>query len=390
MKVKKIYIVTDAPIPVGMAPTNRILSYANGFRANGVESEIIIFRKTENIKSISNQISNGTLNGIAYKYLFKSPVKSKYFIKRRIDVIFGGIKLLWVSLFKFDSHPVIIYYSSHTYAILLLKFSKIFKSHTLLKEESEHPTVYNKIQNDISKYLFNKLHYHLFDGFLIMTTSLYKYFQQKYPSKPILHVPMTVDLSRFFKTLRQEKKELTYVGSLNNEKDGVNVLIESFAIIYKKFPDYHLALYGDSNNSNYYVDLANKLGIPKNNIVFFGHIANKFIPEILSNSSLLLLARPNSIQAQNGFPTKLGEYLATAKPTVVTSVGEIPNYLKDGESSYIAKPGDINSFASKMEEALYDYERAIQIGLNGRKVAENNFNNIKQTKNILTFINQLN
>ena len=239
------------------------------------------------------------------------------------------------------------------------------------------------------KYLFNNFHYHLFDGYLIMTTFLIDYFQKKYPSKLIIHVPMTVDLNRFLQKPKKKQKELTYIGSLNNDKDGVNILIESFAIIYKKFPDYFLALYGDSNNLNYYVDLANKRGIPKNKIVFYGQIANKFIPEKLSNSSLLLLARPNSIQAQNGFPTKLGEYLASAIPTVITSVGEIPNYLKDGESSYIATPGDINSFASKMEEALNNYERAIQVGLNGRKVAEKYFNNSLQSKKIINFLNEL-
>ena len=56
MKLNKIYIVTDAPIPIGMAPTNRILSYANGFLANGIACEIIIFRKTENTVKITKII----------------------------------------------------------------------------------------------------------------------------------------------------------------------------------------------------------------------------------------------------------------------------------------------------------------------------------------------
>ena len=49
---------------------------------------------------------------------------------------------------------------------------------------------------------------------------------------------------------------------------------------------------------------------------------------------MLVLARPDNIQAKGGFPTKLGEYLATGNPVVVTKVGEIPNYLIDGVNAF--------------------------------------------------------
>jgi len=100
------------------------------------------------------------------------------------------------------------------------------------------------------------------------------------------------------------------------------------------------------------------------------------------------LARPNNIQAENAFPTKLGEYLASSTPVVVTAVGEIPNYLKDGKSAFIAKPGDSENFANKIEEALSDYENALQVGINGRRVAETHFNNKIQTVKIIKFIQE--
>ena len=58
---------------------------------------------------------------------------------------------------------------------------------------------------------------------------------------------------------------------------------------------------------------------------------------------------------------------------VVTSVGEIPQFIKDGESGFLAIPGSADSFAQKMEEALSNKERAAAIGQNGKKVAEENF-----------------
>jgi glycosyltransferase involved in cell wall biosynthesis len=56
-----------------------------------------------------------------------------------------------------------------------------------------------------------------------------------------------------------------------------------------------------------------------------GEVPRDQIPAILQHASLLVLPRPESKQAQGGFPTKLGEYLATGNPVCSTRVGEIPD-----------------------------------------------------------------
>jgi glycosyltransferase involved in cell wall biosynthesis len=110
------------------------------------------------------------------------------------------------------------------------------------------------------------------------------------------------------------------------------------------------------------------------------------IPSILKNASLLVLPRPASKQAQGGFPTKLGEYLATGNPVCSTTVGEISDYLVDGESVYFAEPGSVESFAGAMERALSDPIKAREVGLNGRKVAEKYFNKDIQAKILYDFL----
>ncbi len=104
------------------------------------------------------------------------------------------------------------------------------------------------------------------------------------------------------------------------------------------------------------------------------------------NAGLLVLPRPDSKQAQGGFPTKLGEYLATGKPVCVTRVGEIPEYLEDGKSVFMAKPGDTDSFAYAMERALSNPVLAKEVGKNGRKVAEKYFNMEKQAEKLYNFL----
>ena len=66
----------------------------------------------------------------------------------------------------------------------------------------------------------------------------------------------------------------------------------------------------------------------KDSIVFTGIVSAADIPQILKNAAVLALDRPDSLQAQCGFPTKLGEYLLTENPVIVTKVGDIPLFLE--------------------------------------------------------------
>ena len=114
------------------------------------------------------------------------------------------------------------------------------------------------------------------------------------------------------------------------------------------------------------------------------------IPNIICNADLLVLPRPDSKQAQGGFPTKLGEYLATGNPVCATRVGEIPDYLIDNESVFFAVPGSIESFAEAMDRALSIPDTAKWVGLNGRRVAEREFNKDIQARKLLDFLKELN
>ena len=97
------------------------------------------------------------------------------------------------------------------------------------------------------------------------------------------------------------------------------------------------------------------------------------MPVILCNAKILVVSKPDTEQNSGNFPIKIGEYLATGVPVVVTCVGEIPLFIKDGESGFLAEPGNAVSFAKKMEEALANPDRSKTIGQNGKKIAEKMF-----------------
>lgn len=228
------------------------------------------------------------------------------------------------------------------------------------------------------------------DLFAVMTMTLLGYYQKLAKKNAVfIHLPMTVDMSRFKNVtpiVDYKKPYIAFTGTMTNHKDGVDVLIKAFAKIANKYPAYHLYMAG---YWHYDVPMQEKLiadyGLQER-IHYIGTLNRDQIPPLVCNASVLALSRPDSHQAQGGFPTKLGEYLATGNPVCVTKVGEIPDYLEDNVSAYLAKPGDVESFANALDRALGDKTRAVIVGTNGRKVAEEVFNVSVQSKRLSDFL----
>jgi glycosyltransferase involved in cell wall biosynthesis len=387
-----IYIFTSEPFPHGMASTNRIISFAHGFQYHNENVKVVCMRRTDYQDSQFNHEIKGIYRNIPFQYLSNSTVKSNSYLIRRLEVALMNFRLLIFSLFYVESHSLILYYAAVNTPALILRMASRLKRSSFIKEESEHPSVYAKSNNSLSAWVFSLLHYDLFDGLLLMTNPLIEYFRNEmHYEKPILHVPMSVDLDRFQLANVPKKWHIVYCGELNDEKDGVGILIEAFTRISVDYPAYKLILIGSAQSKaklEQYQQMVKDFGIT-DRVLFLGKKSNDEMPVYLLEASVLVLPRPASVQAQHGFPTKLGEYLATGNPVIVTSVGEIPKYLKDGVNAYIAEPGSVESLVAKFKELLENQISAIQIGKNGKETALKYFNNRNQTLEILNFHKKL-
>lgn len=227
------------------------------------------------------------------------------------------------------------------------------------------------------------------DCFAVMTETLLEYYRKMARSDAaFIHLPMTVDMSRFGILRHSDagEKYIAFAGSSDNSKDGLNILIESFGKIHAAHPQYQLKIAGF-----YHRDVEKQKQIIaeyniQDKVQYMGVLSREQIPQFLVNASVLALARPDSHQAQGGFPTKLGEYLATKNPVCVTTTGEIGNYLTDNESAFLAVPGSVDSFADALDRAMRDGENAKKVGLAGYEVAWNNFNKDVQAKRLYDFL----
>lgn len=214
-----------------------------------------------------------------------------------------------------------------------------------------------------------------FDGLFVISDKLITYFSQY--NSWVKKLVTVVDLP-FFQTSRPSPYPFPYVGycgTIGGTKDGVPILIEAFSKISPEFPGLRLVLVGNNSNKAAISDTLDKIeacGVG-DKITFTGLVEREMMPVILGNAEILVVAKPNTEQNSGNFPIKIGEYLATGVPVVVTNVGEIGQFIKDGESGFLSAPDDPYAFAQKMREALADRAKALAAGQRGKTVAATQF-----------------
>lgn len=321
----------------------------------------------------------GRLNTYIFDRLNQPIIRRRF---RKLDI--SSYDVIWLT----NDATVLKLFISENKRISCKSFMELNEFNDIYKGKGATGNILQRIAGKQSNEVFGETIGKI-DLFAVMTRTLLAHYQKmSKPSARFLHLPMTVDLNRFVQCPAAEidNPYIAFTGTFNNAKDGVDILIKAFGKIAATYPALHLRLAGfwhyDVPGQE---KLIQELGLTER-IHYVGVLNREQIPPFLCQASLLALSRPDSHQAQGGFPTKLGEYLATGNPVCVTKVGEIPDYLEDNVSAFMADPGSVDSFADAMDRALRDLENARKVGIRGRDVAEREFNVEIQSKKLLDFL----
>lgn len=399
--IKILLIRRVNPFFDASASGNRFSSLISGLTALGAEITVLVTEGYNNPseKKLSKQKTD--YQNISFKYITSTYNHTIW--HRRINryILF---RLLRNCLIRRIKKEMRLYNGNYVWiakeSINLASFLEIYKelhcySFIELNEFHDNYKISGKTTNKlqlkqakVSEKIFLEAIKNI-DCFAIMTETLLKYYKSMAKQDAVfIHLPMTVDMSRFNISKNPDLKEkyIAFAGAFENNKDGLHILIESFGKIHAKYPEYRLKIAGF-----YHPDIEKQKQIItqyniQDKVQYMGVLDRKQIPQFLINASILALARPDSHQAQGGFPTKLGEYLATKNPVCVTTTGEIGNYLTDNVSAFMAIPGDVDSFADALDRAMRDDGNAIKVGLAGYEVARKNFDKDVQARRLYDFL----
>lgn len=375
-----IYFLNFQYLP-NTASENRLQGYYHALDKMDIKATVVYIHPDRSHNRVSTKFKNISIEYLWCPYMiYRGPF-------RRLT-LFRYIRKFLKRLEKGD----IVY----TYSLsVITKMCEEVKGVKVFAERTEHPKASAGFLNPwltLSEIEITKTLQHL-SGLFVISRPLKEYYENLGIDSSKIHIiNMIVDPERFREIKKQPSKEkyIAYCGNVSNKKDGVNQLIKAFAIVCKHRTDIKLYIIGSTpskEDSSDNLRLIKDLGI-EDKIVFTGVVPSERMPQLLKNAELLALARPNNLQAKYGFPTKLGEYLLTGNPVVVTSVGDIPRFLTDGKSALISEPSRIDKFAEKLLWALDNPKEASIIGKAGEDVATKNFNSEIETRKLLNILSE--
>lgn len=205
------------------------------------------------------------------------------------------------------------------------------------------------------------------------------------PADRILVHPNIVRQASFETAVEARAGGAVYLGNLAHKE--IEYLLDIAAIVRLSVPEFRLRIYGDAPAERRQELSAEVADCGLGEVVTFElPVSPSAVPSVAGAADVLLLPRSKGEFSAAGFPNKLGEYLASGRPVVVTRVGDIPRYLVDGVSAYLVEPDDVQAFAEAVLDALGNPEAADRIGAEGRRVAEDLLASPVVARRIVDFI----
>lgn len=192
-----------------------------------------------------------------------------------------------------------------------------------------------------------------------------------YPEDHILLIPVSINIDRIPRYEIDEIPPHTfgYFGGLEKWQ-GIDILIEGFAILKKKIPSVKLYIIGEGSVGAELKKIVDMHDL-SDNVVFVGSISRECLWEQYFNRfRVVVIPRPLQHSSIDYIlPIKLVESLAAAKPIIAMDVPvmrEIPT-----DAIMLVSPSNPNQLAECMEKLSSDPALLKEFSKNARSVASN-------------------
>ena len=375
---KKSYdliIVTGEPFPVGLAATNRLLCYSTAL-AKTKKVLVMTYSAPYNCPSDS-----GNFDDVDFLYMHKKCTRPSR-VKRLLLLLYRYIKLCFLLLFKYRSKSILYLSRKSVYAVLI-KMISYLKSARYYREMSEFPRYTNILKQQVARYT-NKI----FDGVIVISNELENSIKP-YMSKnaSIFCLPVLVQMSRFTKYGSIARKNVAFYCSGGNiERDGLLDTLNGF-LLYRKGTetDIKLEIATPINlNDQYHRDAMAIISANPDAFTYLGALPTTSIPQKLIEASVLLLTPHQNYQSK-GFPTKLGEYLASGTPIICSAIDDLYEQIPSTIVRFVA-PNSPEDISEALKQILNNKDKSEELGKSGRQWVENNYTMVNYTSSMIDFL----
>lgn len=375
----KVYILSQDGFPKGMAATNRIMNYARGVVASGVDCEVVVSRRTESASSPQNREACGVAEGVAFRYISPSTCRfSSKFMRRWHVRLEGWRNLCWIKK-NIKEGDVVLYFNRDINQLGAIARACHKKGAKIVRELCELPY---STRSDAPRYIRRRKRYErkampLFDGFIAISQSLEEYAaKHARHDAAIVKVPILIDADQYesVEAYSHPRPYIFHAGTMYERKDAIVSTMKAFAKASKEIDgEVDFLLAGPASPHKAELDAIIEEGGLGERVRFIGKLSHDEVLRYQKGAWLSILNKHDNAQNRNGFSTKLGDVLLAGTPVITTTVGEANNYLKDGVSALITEPHKVDAIAEQIVRAYRSPELMAKISMECERVARENF-----------------
>ena len=263
---------------------------------------------------------------------------------------------------------------------------KIFNSKTLIFPRAGN--LMNQVLNSrffqkIIKFLFNKADVFLCQGnkwknfaanHFKINISKIKVIGNWTATNSLLSIGNNKDYNKI-----KNKINFIFIGWIEDHK-GVFELLNASNLLLKNNINFNLTFVGGGN-----AEISARKFVKKhkmiNNVSFIGWKNSKELINILKLNDVFVLPSWNE-----GMPNSMIESMAAGLAVIVTSVGVITDFLRNGEHAIIIPPKDTKALKDAMIKIIDDNEFRIKLSKNGQIFAKNKFSTTKELTKLKNII----
>ena len=192
----------------------------------------------------------------------------------------------------------------------------------------------------------------------------------------VYYIPTGVDTELFKPVSGHEDSSkiiFSWIGTMYHKemRDNIKFVLDCFLTLADKYDNIFMRIAGEGEyfkEINTYTSASRH----RDRTRIDSWIPPEKIPDYLSDIDVGLLPLIQDTKFNKSkSPTKLFEYMAMAKATVSSDIGEPSHIIKDGDNGFLAK--NKNEYMRKMEELIKDPVLRSNLGKNARSLVEKEY-----------------
>jgi glycosyltransferase involved in cell wall biosynthesis len=368
--------------PHGMAATNRVRLLARAMVEAGVRVRVLSLQAGERPPHVENTQVSGVHQGIAFEYACGTTVRHSSFVVRRLiearGWTAGALRLARLRR-RGQLDAVCLWFTSQRLQPRRLAYLALLRALRVpvVIELNERPW---SLRDDGSEAERRRSPLAGVAGVVAISDLLAGWARGEAERLrrrlAVLEVPIVVDVNEQTPgAYPSAAPPLVVFAGAPQYDETIRFIFTAMRRVWQDVPECRLVVSGANPAdpaARWLADEARKAA-GEARLEIAGYLSRPDLLALYGRASALLVPLFDDVRSEARFPTKIGEYLAAARPVVTSAVGEIPRFFTDGVDAAVCPPGDALAFGERIAGLLRDPDAAAAMGAAGRELAERRF-----------------